>query len=102
MFPRKVTQSLLQGQNVASKCGGRHKCGGASEMIFMWRQAMRRQNVPSDTHVAAGGNVASNNAASKCGVKHKCGGASEMIEMWRQTMRRQNVPSDTNVAAPPQ
>ena len=89
--------------NVAPKCGVRHKCGGASEMMEMWRQTMRRQNVASGTNVVAPpkswkcgvkqcgvkmwrqaqmwwrlrnhGNVASNNVASKCGVRHKCGGS---------------------------
>ena len=35
-------------------------------MIELWRQTMWGQNVPSDTNVAAGGNV-----ASKCGVRHR-------------------------------
>lgn len=55
-------------QTMGLKCRVRHKCGGASEM---WRQTMRPQNVASDAHVAAGGNVASNNVVSKCGVRHR-------------------------------
>ena len=64
--------------NAAPKCGFRHKCGGASEMMEMWLQTMRRRNVASSANVAA---------------------PPKMIEMWRQTMRRQNVASGTNVVA---
>ena len=73
--------------NAAPKCGFRHKCGGASEMMEMWLQTMWRRNVASGTNVVAVRNVASNNVASKCGVRHKCGGSPKCgVKMWRQTL----------------
>ena len=54
--------------NAAPKCGFRHKCGGASEMMEMWLQTMWRRNVASSTNVVA---------------------PPKMTEMWRQTMWRQ-------------
>ena len=48
--------------NVASKCGVKHKFGGASEND----RNVASNNVASGTNVVAVRNVASNNAASKC------------------------------------
>ena len=108
-----VGPNVASSENVAPKCGFRHKCGGASEMMEMWLQTMWRRNVESSTnlvappkmtemwrqtYVASGTNVvavrnvASNNAASKCGVRHKCGGSPKCgvkqcgVKMWRQTL----------------
>ena len=64
--------------NAAPKCGFRHRCGGASEMMEMWLQTMWRRNVASSTNLVA---------------------PPKMSKMWRQTMRRQNVASGTNVVA---
>ena len=90
--------------NAAPKCGVRHKCGGASEIMEMCRQPMWRQNVASGTNVVAPPK------SWKCGVK-QCGVKMwrqaqmwwrlRIMEMWRQTMWRQNVASNTNVVAPP-
>ena len=74
--------------NVASKCGVKHKFGGASEND----RNVASNNVASGTNVVAVRNVASNNAASKCGVRHKCGGSPKCgvkqcgVKMWRQTL----------------
>ena len=92
MWWRLRNHGNVASNNVASKCGVRHKCGGASEIMEMWRQTMWRQNVASGTNVVAVRNVASNNAASKCGVRHKCGGSPKCgvkqcgVKMWRQTL----------------
>ncbi len=51
---------------MASKCGVKHKCGGASEND---RNAASN-NVASGANVVAVRNVASNHVASKCGVRH--------------------------------
>ena len=60
--------------NAAPKCGFRHKCGGASEMMEMWLQTMWRQAMWRQAQMWW------------------------QSEMWRQTMRRQNVASDTPFA----
>ena len=71
MWWRLRNDGNVASNNVASKCGVKHKCGGASE---------------NDR------NVTSNNVASKCGVRHKCGGSPKCgvkqcgVKMWRQTL----------------
>ena len=73
--------------NVAPKCGVRHKCGGASEIMEMWRQTMWRQNVASGTNVVAPPK------SWKCGVKMwrqaQMWWRLRIMEMWRQKMWRQ-------------
>ena len=64
----QMSWRLGNDRNVASKCGVKHKCGGASEMMEMWLQTMWRRNVASSTNVVA---------------------PPKMTEMWRQTMWRQ-------------
>ena len=95
MWWRLRNHGNVASNNEASKCGVRHKCGGASEIMEMWRQTMWRQNVASGTNVVAPPK------SWKCGVK-QCGVKMwrqaqmwRQSEMWRQTMWRQNVASGT-------
>ena len=76
--------------NAAPKCGFRHKCGGTSEMMEMWRR-----NVASSTNVVAPPKMTEM-------WRQTMWRQAQMwwqSEMWRQTMWRQNVVSGTNVVA---
>ena len=112
MWVQMWRQVKMWRQNTAArKCGFRHKCGGASEMMERWLQTMRRRNVASSTNLVAPPKMTEmwrqtmwrqaqmwwqsemwNNAASKCGVRHKCGGSPKCgvkqcgVKMWRQTL----------------
>ena len=97
--------------NAAPKCGFRHKCGGASEMMEMWLQTMWRRNVASSTNVVAPPKM-TEMWRQTMWRQAQMWWQSEMwrqtmwrqaqmwwqSEMWRQTMWRQNVASDTPFA----
>ena len=113
MWVQMWRQVKMWRQNTAApKCGFRHKCGGASEMMEMWLQTMWRRNVASSTYLVAPPKMTEmwrqtmwrqaqmrwqsemwrQTAASKCGVRHKCGGSPKCgvkqcgVKMWRQTL----------------
>ena len=96
MWVRMWRQVKMRRQNTAApKCGFRHKCGGASEMMEMWLQTMWRRNVASSTNLVAPPKMTEM-------WRQTMWRQAQMwwqSEMWRQTMRRQNVASGTNVVA---
>ena len=95
MWVQMWRQVKMWRQNTAApKCGFRHKCGGASEMMEMWLQTMRRRNVASSTNLVAPPKMTEM-------WRQTMWRQAQMwwqSEMWRQTMWRQNVASDTPFA----
>ena len=103
--PNVASSENVAPNNAAPKCGFKHKCGGASKMMEMWRQTMRRQNVASSTNVVAPPKMTEmwRQTVKQCGVRHKCGGSPKCgvkqcgvrhkcggspkcgVKMWRRT-----------------
>ena len=47
--PNVASYENVASNNAAPKCGFRHRRGGASEMMEMWLQTLRRRNVAPAT-----------------------------------------------------